>query len=92
MILSIEELSRKEVINVETAEKVGYVADLDLNAETGQIVSLLVRSPGGFFRSPPPVKVPYPDVVKIGKETVLVKRVCPVPPPPGGRLAGLIGK
>ena len=92
MILSIDELSRKEVINVETAERVGFVADLDLNTETGQITALLVRAPGGFFKSPPAVKVPYADIVKIGTQTVLVKRVCPVPPSGRGKLAALLGK
>ena len=93
MIISIEELSRREVINVETAARVGFVSDMDLNTETGEIISLLVRSPGGMFRSPPPVKVLYKDVVRIGEETVLVSKVCSAPPPPGKRsLLGLLGK
>ncbi len=93
MIISIEELSRKEVINVESAARIGFVSDMDLNTDTGEIVSLLVRCPGGVFRSPPPVKILYKDILKIGEETVLVSKVCPVPAPAGKRgILGLIGK
>ena len=93
MIVSIEELSRREVINVETAARVGFVSDMDLNTETGEVMALLVRAPGGLFRSPPPVKILFRDVIRIGEETVLVSKVSPAPPPPPRRsLLGLLGK
>ncbi len=93
MIVSIEELSRREVINIETAARVGFVSDMDLNTETGEVTALLVRSPGGLFRSPPPVRVLFRDVIRIGEETVLVSKVSPAPPPPPRRsLLGLLGK
>lgn len=93
MQMSIEELCRREVINIETAGRVGFVSDLDINTDNGEIIALIVRPAGGFFKNPPPVKVFFKDIIKIGEETILVSKVCPMPPPGGGRrLAGFLGK
>ncbi len=94
MHCTIEELCRKEVINVETAGRLGFVGDVEVDVAAGTVVCICVFPAGGFFR-PPPLKICWCDIVRIGEDTVLVKNVPPSPPPQprrGGRLAGLLGK
>ncbi|MBQ7689401.1 MAG: YlmC/YmxH family sporulation protein [Clostridia bacterium] len=94
---TIEELCRKEVINVETADRVGFIGDVEVDVNTGCLVCICVFPVGrGFFRPPQPLKISWCDILKIGEETVLVKNVPPLPPAPPNRMkktfAGLFGK
>ena len=86
MLCTVEQLSMKEVISVDTAARVGMVADVEFDMETGEMVHLCVIRGGGFFKPKPPVKICRKDIVMIGAETVLVKNV-PTPPPQGGKRA-----
>ena len=92
MLCTVEQLSQKEVISVDTAARIGTVADVEFEMDTGEMVHLCVTPCGGLFRPRPPIRICRKDVVKVGETTVLVKNV-PAPPPPGGRrLAGFFAK
>ena len=84
MLCTVEQLSMKDVISIDTAARVGTVADVEFDMETGEMVHLCVAQGGGMFRPRPPVKISRKDIVKIGAEAVLVRNV-PSPPPPGGK-------
>ena len=92
MLCTVSELCRKDVINVDTADRVGFITDVEFDMATGELVHLLVSPGGGFFKPRPPVKICRKDICKIGEQTLLVKNVPPPPPPGGRRLAGLFGK
>ncbi len=86
----MEELCRKEVVSVTTAKRIGYITDVEVDAENGCVVAVCVTpEAGGMFRRPEPVSVPWNEIVKIGPETVLVRFSPPEPPPrPGKKLFG----
>ena len=92
MLCTVTELTQKEVIDIDTAGRVGWVTDVEFDMGTGEMVQLCVSPGGGFFRPRPPVKICRKDVVRIGEHTVLVKNVPPPPPPNGRRFAALFGK
>ena len=80
MVCCIAELCRKDVIDVETGNRIGYVADVDVETCSGQLAALSVKQDTLFsLKPPPPIKVKWCDIVVIGQETVLVKNVC-LPP------------
>ena len=59
-----------------TAERIGYVADVEMNCETGIIEALIVptrRGIGGFFGRRKDCIVPWEKIVSIGRDLVLVK-------------------
>lgn len=93
MHCTVEDLCKKEVINVDNAARVGYIGDVEVDVASGCLVCICVFT-GGAFRPAPPVRIPWRDIVKIGEETVLVRNVpAPAPKTGGGRrLAGLLGK
>lgn len=77
----MEELCRKEVICVENAARLGCICDVVIDTDSGCVVKFcVVKENGGFFRPPPPLEICWGDIIKIGEETVLVKRM-PEPPP-----------
>ena len=69
------DLKQKKVIDIDTAELVGYIRDMDIDVETGRINSVTVPSGGvlkafGIGRS---ITVPWDSVMAVGKEYILVK-------------------
>lgn len=69
------ELQTKDVINVNTAKCLGRVMDLELDAYSGCICTLIVPSPpklcGIFFREFE-YWIPWKCVLRVGKDMILV--------------------
>ena len=84
MFYTVEELSRKDVINVKDGCRIGFVRDIEVD-EGGTAVAVTVERAGGRggspFRKQELLKVRWCDIVVIGKETVLVKDAEEVPAP-----------
>ena len=75
MIISYSELRCKEVINISDGRRLGYVSDLELEAENGRLISFSVPSPGrffGLFGSGCVYVIPWPCIRKIGDDLILV--------------------
>lgn len=69
------DLRQKKVIDIDTAELVGYIRDMDIDVETGRINSVTVPSGSvlkvfGIGRS---ITVPWDRVMAVGREYILVK-------------------
>ena len=74
-MFTVDELSRKDVINVRDGCRIGFVRDVELD-ENGRAASVTVERTGqrgSPFRKAELLKVRWEDIVVIGKETVLVK-------------------
>ncbi|MBO5060215.1 MAG: YlmC/YmxH family sporulation protein [Clostridia bacterium] len=70
------DLRQKKVIDVETAELMGYIRDMDIDFETGRIKSVTIPHRGfwGFLKKSKSVTVPWNKVIAIGSEFVIVKK------------------
>ncbi len=68
------DLKQKKVIDVDTAEVVGYIRDIDIDIQTGKIKSVSIPCRGifGIFRDKS-VSVPWERVIAVGKEFVIIK-------------------
>ncbi|MBR6102548.1 MAG: YlmC/YmxH family sporulation protein [Ruminococcus sp.] len=76
MICSFSSLRDKEVVNVKTGEKIGFVDDLELDSTTGRVVSLVIygRSRAfGLMGRDEDIVVRCSDIDLIGEDTVLVR-------------------
>lgn len=69
------DLRRKKVIDIKTAEQVGYIRDMDIDLESGKINSVTVPHGGicGMFRKRERMTVPWKNVLAIGSEYVIVR-------------------
>lgn len=89
----MEELCNKEVICVENAARLGYISDVVIDVDSGCVVRFCVtKEDGGLFRAPPPMEICWGDILKIGAETVLVKKQPTPPPAPPPKKKRLFGK
>ena len=69
------DLRQKKVIDVDTAEQIGYIKDMDIDVSSGKILSVTVPKGGisGFIHNLKGITVCWDEVVAIGNEDVLVK-------------------
>ncbi len=73
----IAELRYKEVISVEDGARYGYVGDMEIDLESGQVRALVV--PGkrrffGLFGREEDKVIPWSSVRRFGEDIILVER------------------
>ena len=71
-MLRCYDLHQKEVINIRTAEKLGFIDDVDIDLETGNIISLIVPKRRFCFFKRDDYTIPWHDIVMVGNSIVLV--------------------
>lgn len=75
MKISIDELFRKDVIDIGTGCRTGSVCDVEFDSDSGQILSLTVCCSDKQFsvRKNDSISVDWNNITVIGKENILVK-------------------
>ncbi|CAH0256211.1 MULTISPECIES: YlmC/YmxH family sporulation protein [Peribacillus] len=73
--MRLSELSGKEIVDVNRAERLGILGQTDLEIdETGQITSLIIPSVKwfGLLRNGSEIRVPWDHIKKIGADMVII--------------------
>lgn len=74
-MLKLSEIREKEIININTGERMGYIDDFELNLEKGRIDAIIIASVGkvlGFFGKNSEIIIDWNNIVRIGTDTILV--------------------
>ena len=71
------ELQCKDVINIETGCKIGFVCDIEIDPECARICAIIVEKKGifnylRFFKEPCFIEIPINNIISIGKDVILV--------------------
>ena len=70
------DLRQKEVINTNDGIRYGFVSDLEIDADEGKILSIIVPGQGrvlGVFGRDQEYRIPWDVIVKIGEDIILVE-------------------
>ena len=76
MKCTFSELRAKEVISTSTGERIGFIDDMEIDAGTGNILSLIIYGRPrmmGILGKEDNLVISCSDIEKIGTDTVLVK-------------------
>lgn len=78
MICSINELKTKEVINVSTGARLGYVTDFEIDLNTGKLTAIVV--PGaykmmGFLGREEDIIIKWENIKKIGDDIIIIENL-----------------
>ncbi len=76
MLTKTSELSEREVVNILDGKRLGLASDLEIDAETGKIVAIVVPGPGKFlwvFGKSEDFVIPWERIRKIGVDVILVE-------------------
>lgn len=66
----------KEVINITDGERLGFVCDMEIDKQTGHILTLIVPNKDKkIFSKQNGVKIPWENVSKIGDDIIFVKNI-----------------
>ena len=71
----IDELKNKQVVCVKDGYVLGYIGDIELDTESGKLISLIIfGNPRfmGLLGREKDIVIPFEGIVVIGEETVLV--------------------
>ncbi|MBR5536818.1 MAG: YlmC/YmxH family sporulation protein [Clostridia bacterium] len=71
----IVDLSYKEVIDLQSGQRLGYVRDAEIDPETGQVTALII--PGrlkwlGLLGREPEVVIPWSGIRRLGEDIIFV--------------------
>ncbi len=69
-------LRQKEVINIKTAERLGYIRDVEISESTGSIEAIIVPRRNCFFRrlfGGGELIIPWSAIEAVGEDLVLVR-------------------
>ena len=84
----IEELRYKEVISVSDGSRFGYIGDMEVDLESGQVRALVVpgrRRLFGLLGREEDRYIPWESVRRFGEDTILVEHAPQSRPPRRGR-------
>lgn len=74
--MKISEFQTKDVVNILDGRRLGQITDLEINLNLGVIDAIVVPGQGkflGLFGGGNDLVIPWKNIVKIGKDVVLVR-------------------
>jgi len=73
MVERMKDLEKKEVIDIKTGSRLGFICDLEIAMHDGRIVSIVVPRRAGFMSlSRDEMVIPWRNIRKIGEDIVIV--------------------
>jgi len=75
-LVKISDFQTKEVVNILDGKRLGQISDLEIDLRHGRVEAIIVPGPGkfmGFFSAGNDYVIPWRNIVKIGKDVVLVR-------------------
>lgn len=76
MLTKFSDLRCKEVINVSTGQRLGFVCDADIDVKDGRILALIVPGPGklgGILGREDDYVIPWGCICRMGEDIILVE-------------------
>lgn len=77
MICSLEKIRTREVIDILTGERLGYVDDIEMDLETSQVNSLIIYGRErlfGLLGREEDIVIQCSEIQVIGEDVMLIKR------------------
>ena len=77
MLLGFDELCRKEVIDIATGDRLGFIDDIELDTENGLVRSLVIYGGTRFFGllgRESDIVISCADIRVVGGDVVLIER------------------
>jgi YlmC/YmxH family sporulation protein len=75
-VIKISDLRNRDVINVLDGKKLGNIMDIDLDLESGRVLSLIMPGQArrfNLFARREEIMVPWHKIVRIGRDVILVE-------------------
>lgn len=77
-MMMLSELQRKEVVVMETGEKLGFIDDVEIDEKTGFVTGIIVvgrQMKGSFFQKPAETHIAWEQIITIGTDIILIEEL-----------------
>ncbi|GAA0299322.1 YlmC/YmxH family sporulation protein [Gracilibacillus halotolerans] len=77
-MVTLSQLQMKDIVFMEDGTRIGNLSDIDINVETGKVISLVVTTKAkvlGVFGESREIIIPWNHVIKIGQDVILVRKI-----------------
>ncbi|WP_284140892.1 MULTISPECIES: YlmC/YmxH family sporulation protein [unclassified Virgibacillus] len=76
-MIKLSELQVKEVIAINSGERIGHISDLDIDPSRGKITAIIIylREKKGLFGKAEEMIIYWEQIVTIGSDVILVKQI-----------------
>ena len=77
MIQYFSDLKYKEVIDIHSGNRMGYVCDAEYDDESGQLISVITPGKAKFFGllgREDDIVIPWTDIVHIGRDILMIDK------------------
>lgn len=75
-MITLSELQQKEVVMMESGERLGYITDLEIDETNGMIIAIIIsyrQANGSFFQRTQERLIPWQQIAIIGTDIILIK-------------------
>lgn len=75
-MIKLSELQLKEVIAVKDGSRLGFIDDLEIDPDNGQIIAIIVAARSkktGLFKKQAEIIIAWEDIVTIGADVILAE-------------------
>ena len=72
MSVKFSQLQCKEVICVDSGQRLGFVSDVELDVKDARLLSILVPGEGSLFGRGPSLRIPWACIEHIGEDLIIV--------------------
>ena len=82
--MTLRELTRKDVVQIRSGDNLGRVDDLDFDEQNARVKALVLYGRPrllGLLGREPDVPIPWPDIVNLGSDVILVQTDLPAAAP-----------
>ena len=76
MVCSLSDLRDKEIINIKTGKKLGYIDDVEINTETASVIAFVLYGRArffGLFGRDDDLIIKCSEIEVIGEDAILVR-------------------
>ena len=78
MIVKYSELRSKEIIHINNGDRVGFISDIDIDFESGKVISISVPGPYkalGLLGKEPDTIIKWENIKKIGYDLIIIDSI-----------------
>ena len=85
-------IARREVITLQSGQKIGYADDLLLDIQKGSIIGMIIYGKNRWLTAAEDLFIPWEEIKLIGADTLLVGKADKIPPSRKRRMIGLFDR
>ena len=92
ILIGFSSFARREVITLQSGQKIGYADDLLFDVKEGKITGVVIYGRNRWFTESEDLFIPWEEIKLFGEDTLLVGKADKIPPSRKRKMIGLFDR